>query len=253
MRTGKLKKVAFFVLLITIWELAFRLNIWPEYLFPSPEGVLVSLVNGFRDRSFIIGIYISVKRIVIGYSLSLITGIILGLLTGRIKLIEDTFGSIMLGLQSLPSIVWLPLAILWFGLSESAIIFVVVMGAILSITISTKDGVKNVPPLYLQAAQTLGAKGYKTYLDVIIPAAFPAIINGMKLGWSFAWRSLMAGELIFVSLGLGHLLQMGRELNDINQIVAVMVVIVATGLIVDRGLFFPLERSVRLKWGLEKP
>lgn len=211
----------------------------------------MSLIDGFKDRSFIIAVGASMKRIMAGYGFSLVVGIFLGLLVGRVKLMEDTVGSVILGLQSLPSIVWLPLAVLWFGLTENAIIFVIIMGALLSIAISTQDGVKNVPPLYLRSAQTLGAKGYKTYVDVIIPAAFPSIISGMKLGWTFAWRSLMAGELIFVSLGLGHLLQVGRELNDINRIVAVMVVIVAIGLIVDRGFFFYLERSVRHKWGLD--
>jgi NitT/TauT family transport system permease protein len=124
------------------------------------------------------------------------------------------------------------------------------MGAVLSVTLATADGVRNTPPLYLRAARTMGAQGLTLYTRVILPAALPAIISGMKLGWSFAWRSLMAGELLYVSLGLGQLLTMGRELNDMSQVIAVMLVIVAIGLLVDRALFSPVERRIRERWGL---
>jgi len=124
------------------------------------------------------------------------------------------------------------------------------MGALLAITTATEAGVKNTPPLYLRAARNLGARGWKLYALVIFPAALPEIITGMKLGWSFAWRSLMAAELLYVSLGLGHLLMMGRELNDMSQVVAVMLVIIAIGLVVDRLIFAPIETRVRARWGL---
>ena len=166
------------------------------------------------------------------------------------RLLDQTLGSLVLGLQALPSICWLPLALLWFGLGEQAIVFVVVMGAVLSITLSTEAGVKNTDPLYLRAALNLGARGWRLYLLVALPAALPAIISGMKLGWSFAWRSLMAAELLYVGLGLGQLLMMGRELNDMNQVVAVMLIIIAIGLVVDRLVFTPLETRVRARWGL---
>ncbi len=174
----------------------------------------------------------------------------LGLALGRIKLLDETLGSLVLGLQALPSICWLPLALLWFGLSETAILFVVVMGALLSITTATEAGVKNTPPVYLRAARNLGARGWRVYVFVILPAALPAIITGMKLGWSFAWRSLMAAELLYVSLGLGQLLTLGRELNDMSQVIAVMLVIIAIGLAVDRLVFAPIETRVRERWGL---
>jgi NitT/TauT family transport system permease protein len=174
----------------------------------------------------------------------------LGLLIGRVRLLQETLGTVILGLQALPSICWLPLAILWFGLSERAILFVVVMGAVLSICLSAVDGVRNTPPLYLRAARTMGAEGWALYWRVILPGALPAILTGMKLGWSFAWRSLMAGELLYVSLGLGQLLTLGRELNDMSRVMAVMLVIVALGLTVDRLLFAPAERLVRERWGL---
>lgn len=192
---------------------------------------------------------ISVQRIFTGYLISLAFGIGLGLLVGRFKILNETLGSLMLSLQVLPSICWLPLAILWFGLNEQAIQFVVIMGAFLSIAIATDSGIRNIPPIYLRAARTMGVRGLALYRRVIFPAALPSIATGMKLGWSFAWRSLMAGELIFVSAGLGHLLQMGRELNDMAQVIAVMVIIVAVGLVFDQLIFARLERRLRRQWG----
>ncbi|MBI1977980.1 MAG: ABC transporter permease subunit, partial [Candidatus Omnitrophica bacterium] len=166
------------------------------------------------------------------------------------KILDETLGSLMVGLQVLPSICWLPLAILWFGLNEQAIQFVIIMGAFLSIAIATDSGIRNIPPIYIRAAKTMGVKGLVLYARVILPAALPSIATGMKLGWSFAWRSLMAGELIFVSVGLGHLLQIGRELNDMPQVMAVMLLIVFVGLLFDQLLFARFEKKLRRLWGV---
>lgn len=233
-----------------IWELVCLLHIWPPYILPSPVSVAQTLYTGFEDRSLLIGIGISMKRLIIGYSISIVLGIILGLLLGRVKYLEQSVGSAVLGLQALPSICWLPAALLWFGLNEMAIIFVVFMGSFLSITISTEAGVKHIPPLLIKNAKILGIKGWRFYWEVILPGTLPAIITGMKLGWSFAWRSLMAGELLYVNLGLGYLLQMGRDLNDMSLIFAVMVVIVTIGLLVDHLIFATVERSIQRRWGL---
>jgi len=246
------RKIIFFLGLLAVWQMLVWLGLWPEYIFPSPLGVVQTLVRGFRNGTFIVGIVTSMERILLGFGISAVVGMLLGLALGRIKLLDETVGSLVLGLQSLPSICWLPLALLWFGLNEQAILFVVVMGALLSITLATEAGVKNTPPLYLRAARNLGARGWRLYALVIFPAALPAIITGMKLGWSFAWRSLMAAELLYVSLGLGHLLMMGRDLNDMSQVVAVMLVIIAIGLVVDRLIFAPIESRVRERWGLQE-
>lgn len=251
MQVGKLIRTGgFFIALLALWQLLAVLEIYPEYIFPSPLGVMQTLVRGFQNGRFIIGIASSMQRILIGFGISAILGIALGVVLGRNRWLDETVGALVLGLQALPSICWLPLALLWFGLSETAILFVVVMGALLAITTATEAGVKNTPPLYLRAARNLGARGWKMYALVILPAALPSIITGMKLGWSFAWRSLMAAELLYVSLGLGQLLTMGRELNDMSQVLAVMVVIIAIGLIVDRLVFAPVETHVRERWGL---
>ncbi|MGA2819454.1 MAG: ABC transporter permease [Anaerolineales bacterium] len=247
----RVTRAGFLVLLLAVWEVLFLLHLWPPYIFPSPLSVAQSLWAGFSDGTFPIGVGVSLRRIAIGYGLSVILGLLLGLLLGRVKLVEQAIGPLILGLQALPSICWLPLAILWFGLSETAILFVVVMGAVLSITLATADGVRNTPPLYIRAARTLGSRGARLYRDVVFPAALPAILSGMKLGWSFAWRSLMAGELLYVSLGLGQLLSLGRELNDMSRVLAVMLVIVAIGLSVDRLIFRPAEDRTRERWGLQ--
>ncbi len=182
----------------------------------------------------------------------MLLGTILGLCLARFRFLEETVGTLVLGLQTLPSICWLPLALLWFGLNEKAIIFVVIMGALLSVTMATESGIKGVPPLYIRAGRNMGFSGFRLFREVILPASLPAFIMGLKQGWSFAWRSLMAGELLFVSLGLGHLLMMGRELNDMNQVVAVMILVVVLGLTVDILIFSKIERAVRLRWGLER-
>ncbi|HHT9151455.1 MAG TPA: ABC transporter permease [Candidatus Wujingus californicus] len=246
------KRIIFYILLVGIWELLYRLGIWPEYVLPSVVSVCKTLIHGFHDQTFLIGIAISMKRIAIGYGISIVIGILLGLLIGRVRIFEETLGSLISGLQTLPTICWLPLALLWFGLNDWSIMFLVIMGAVLSITIATDAGVKSVPLLYMRAAKTMGARGWKLYLEVIIPAALPYIITGMKQGWSFAWRSLMAGELLIVCVGLGHLLMVGRELNDMSQVIAVMIVIIIIGILVDRLFFIKVERRIRERWGLVK-
>ena len=156
----------------------------------------------------------------------------------------------MVSLQSLPSICWLPMAVLWFGLTEKAILFVVVMGSLLSVTISMETGRRQLPKIYSMAGRNLGAKGLKLFLYVTLPASLPYIVSGLKQGWAFAWRSLISGEMIFVSLGLGQLLMMGRDLNDMNQVIAVMILIVAIGYVVDGLVFRTIERRLQHKWGL---
>lgn len=246
------RRLVFYLGIIGIWSLLVAAKIWPEYIFPSPWGVLNSLIEGIKDYTFITGTLISLKRIAIGYGISVFFGMLLGFAIGRIRILEETVGSVVVGLQTLPSVCWLPLAILWFGLNEKAIIFVVIMGALLAITISTDSGVKQIPPIYIKAGKNLGAKGITLLTTILLPAALPAIISGLKQGWSFAWRSLMAGELLYVSLGLGQLLMMGRELNDMNRVIAVMLVLILIGVTFDRLIFAELETVIRERCGLSK-
>ena len=253
---NKLNKVAgqlvFYAVLLGLWQAVAALKLWPPYLFPTPASVFDALRAGFSDHSIWIGIGVSMKRMIFGYSISAILGIALGLILAENDFLEETLGRLVVSIQSMPSICWLPLAILWFGLSEKAILFVVVMGSMLSISINMEAGLRNVPRIYAMAGRNLGARGIRLFLFVLLPASLPHLVSGLKQGWAFAWRSLLAGEMIFVTLGLGQLLMMGRDLNDISQVVAVMMLIVAIGFLVDGFVFRTVERSLHQKWGLSR-
>lgn len=244
-----LRQAAFYIVLLLVWYAVAHSGIWPPYLFSDPAAVVSTLASGFGDGSYIGAIAVSMERLAIGYGISLVIGIILGLLIGRNRYIEETVGSLVLGLQALPSVCWIPLGLLWFGLTEQAMIFVVVMGALFSVTLGVDAGVKNTPPVYLKAARNMGASGVALATQVVLPAALPAILTGLKQGWTFAWRSLMAAELIYQTLSLGTLLETGRDLNDTAQIFAIMIVIVVIGIAIDTLVFAPLERHVRERWG----
>ncbi len=250
MRKKIIKQVVFYLCLFGLWQLIVAMKIWPEYVFPSPIQVFGTIITGFSNSTFIVAIGISLKRIAIGYGISILIGGFLGIMMSKFKTVDETLGSLVLGLQTLPSICWLPLALLWFGLNERAIIFVVIMGALFSITTATDSGIKHVSPIYIKAGRNMGARRYTLFLEVIIPAAMPSIISGLKQGWSFAWRSLMAGELLFVNLGLGYLLTVGRELNDMSQVLAVMIIIALISILVDKIVFGKIEANIKRKWGL---
>lgn len=248
----RIQTMLFYIGLLALWQIVYKLAIWPPYVFPSPFEVLDTLKQGIADKSVPIAIYTSMLRISKGYLIALTIGLPLGILIARIRLLKNTAGSLIAGLQPLPSICWLPLAVLWIGLNEKAIIFIILLGATFSITTATEAGVRNVPPLYLRAARTMGAKGWRVYTDVLLPAALPTIITGMKLAWAFAWRALMAGELLSSGVGLGQVLMYGRDLADMSMVIAVMIIIAILGQIIDRFIFSKMEIKVRRKWGLER-
>lgn len=235
---------------LTLWELLSRFGPWPRWLFPGPLQVGASIARMAADGRLVAAVARSLGRLAQGYGVSAAIGVPLGVAMARSALVQQALRPAILGLQALPSICWLPLAILWFGLSETSIVFVVVMGSLLAIAIATEDGVAGVDPVLLRAAGTLGIRGARFHLGVLMPAALPGILTGLKLGWSFAWRALMAGELLFVAGGLGQLLTQGRELLDTAQVMGVMVCIVAIGIAVDQVLFRLVELRVRRRWGL---
>ncbi|KNF07331.1 aliphatic sulfonates ABC transporter permease protein SsuC [Gottschalkia purinilytica] len=251
-----MKKIAFYILLIIIWELVYRLGVdvfkvWKAYSFPSPLNVLKSIYVLMEEKILWIAVLTSMKRLLIGYAISLVVGLALGLVIVRYKYIDENLTPLILGLQTLPSVCWIPFAILWYGISEESIIFVIAMGSMFAISIATESAIKNIQPLYTKAARTMGAKGMKLYFNVTLPAALPTIVSGLKQGWSFAWRALISGEMISATKGLGHVLMVGRDLADIGQVVAVMLIIIALGLLLDKAVFGKIEASIRQRWGLE--
>jgi NitT/TauT family transport system permease protein len=210
-------------------------------------AIFASAKDGTLTRALIT----SVLRLLVGYGVSLIFGVALGVLLARSPRLKQAIGPLILGMSSVPSICWLPLAILWFGLSEWAIQVVIVLGALLPIAVATEGAVRNVPPQLVRAARTMGARGPRLLVSVVVPAALPGILSGAKLGWTFALRSLMAGELLFVSGGLGQLLETGRDIGDTALVVAIIVTIVALGRASEWALFGRLDREVARRWGTE--
>jgi NitT/TauT family transport system permease protein len=243
-------QVIFYSLLLGVWALLAKLKVWPPYLFPAPWQVAEALWAGFKDHSLPIAIGVTMKRMLIGYSLSVMLGMILGIGVASNRFLEETVGPLLVSLQSLPSICWVPLAILWFGLTEQAILFVVLMGCILSVTIAMEDGRKQMPKIYTMAGRNLGASGIRLFLYVMLPASLPYIVSGLKQGWAFGWRSLIQAEMIFLTIGLGQQLMMGRDLNDMSQVISVMLLIVALGYLVNRIVFRTMDRALQNRWGL---
>lgn len=242
--------VIFYSCLFGLWALLAQLRIWPPYLFPTPWGVAQELYYGFSDHSYWIAIAVSMRRVLIGYAISVVAGMILGLGVASNRFLEETMGGLLVSLQSLPSICWWPLALLWFGLNQNAILFVVIMGSLLSVTLAMEDGRKQMPKIYGMAGRNLGARGFQLFWHVLLPASLPFIVSGLKQGWAFAWRSLITAEMLYVSLGLGQVLMMGRETSNMNAVIAVMILIIALGYIVDGLIFKSMERHLQHKWGL---
>jgi NitT/TauT family transport system permease protein len=247
-----LSAALFFVTLLFLWQAVFRAKIWSPVLLPSPLQVANYLRGAIGDGTLSHATVITMRRLLIGYFIGIVVGLPLGLLIARWNLLRDTLGTTALGLQTLPSVCWVPLALLWFGQTEAAMLFVVVMGTLWSVIIATETGVRNVPPIYRRAALTMGSKRLHIWLKVILPASLPFIVSGMKQGWAFAWRSLMAAEIfvtILTGFGLGQLLHYGRELSAMDQVIAIMLVIVVIGLLADKIFFSPIEKFLHRRWG----
>lgn len=247
-----LAAVLFFIVLLGVWEWLVRAGIWSHVLVPSPTEVGKYYLSSIQDGTLLHASGVTIKRLLLGYFVGLVLGLPLGLLNARFKVFEDTLGLVALGFQTLPSVCWAPLALLWFGQTETAMFFIVIMGSLWSIVIATDNGVRNVPPIYARAARTMGSRGLHTWVKVVLPASLPFIVSGMKQGWAFAWRSLMAAEIyvtILTGFGLGHLLHYGRELHAMDAVMGIMVVIIVIGLLADKILFSPFERFMHRRWG----
>jgi NitT/TauT family transport system permease protein len=248
-----LTALLFFVVLALVWQAATMSGRWPPVLLPSPASVGRYLWSAVLDGTLADAAGVTLARLLEGYALGVAIGLPLGLLSSASALVENTVGVVALGLQTLPSVCWVPLALLWFGQSENAMLFVVVMGTVWSVMLATDTGARNIPPIYARVARTMGSRGLHTWLRVIVPASLPFLISGMKQGWAFAWRSLMAAELyvtVLSGFGLGQLLHYGRELSAMDQVVGIMLVVVAVGLVADKALFTPCERALHRRWGI---
>jgi NitT/TauT family transport system permease protein len=246
-------KVAAIGIFLAAWQAVVLAQLRPAYVLPGPLPVLERLGRELTGEILPLATAITLQRAGIGFALALLIGTVVGLAIVRSKLLRTAVASLLTGLQTMPSIAWFPLAILIFGLNESAIMFVVVLGAAPSIANGLISGVDHIPRVLLRAGQVLGARGMARYRYVILPAAMPSFVGGLKQGWAFAWRSLMAGELLVIIAGrpsIGSRLQFAREFSDALGLMAMMIVILLIGIIVDLLVFGTLDRAIRRRWGL---
>jgi NitT/TauT family transport system permease protein len=236
---------------------AWQVVVWsgwrPSYVLPGPGPVANRLLHDLTSGALLPAVGITLQRALIGFGVATVIGTLLGLALVRTRVLRAAAGSLITGLQSMPSVAWFPLAILLFKLTEGAILFVVVLGAAPSIANGLISGVDHVPPQLMRAGRVLGADGLRLYRHVLLPAALPGFVAGLKQGWAFAWRSLMAGELLVVIGGhqsLGVRLQYAREFSDAEGLLAAMVVVLAIGVLIDGFAFGYIERTIRRHRGL---
>lgn len=245
-------KLAALAIAIGLWQVVVWSGWKPPYSLPGPITVAEELARQAGGRQLWDGLATTLQRAALGYVFSVAVGLLVGLAVARSKVLRAAIGSMITALQTMPSIAWFPLAILLFELSEKAIFFVVVLGAAPSIANGVISGVDYVPPLLVRAGRNLGARGLNLYRYVIAPAALPAIVAGLKQGWAFSWRSLMAGELLVVGISqtsLGAQLTYSRELSDAPWLLSTMIVILVVGLVVDAA-FGAADRAIRRRWGV---
>ena len=246
-------KLAAIALAIGLWQLVVELQWRPEFVLPSPFTALDRLREELMTADFWRAVGVTLRRAVVGFSLAVVIGSLVGAVVARNRFLRTAVGSLITGVQTMPSIAWFPLAILLFKLTESAILFVVVLGAAPSVANGLIAGVDNVPPLLLRSGRVIGAKGLAAWRHVVLPAALPSVLAGLKQGWAFAWRSLMAGELLVIighAPSIGVRLQFSRELSDAEGLLAWMIVVMVLGVLIDGLVFGTLERVIHRRRGL---
>jgi NitT/TauT family transport system permease protein len=236
---------------LAFWQLVYWSGWRSEVVLPAPATVFKALFDNFD--TFVDAAIVTLQRGIYGFAIAIVIGTVLGALVARNKVLRAAIGSMITGLMTMPSIAWFPAAIVLFKLTDAAILFVVVIGAAPSIANGFIAGFDNTPPILLRAARVLGAKGWKSFRYVILPAALPTYVAGLKQGWAFAWRSLLAGELLVIIAGkqsLGRVLDVNRQLPDYPGMYATMIVILAIGIIIDTLFFGQVERQIRKRYGL---
>ena len=235
---------------------------WPWVQRDPVSGEITAWTGGAKGKAaegswytspMVTANWVSATRLMAGFAISIVLGGILGMLMWRFRPMDEFFGPLFLGLQTLPSVCWVPLSVLVFGYTEVGILFVLVMGSFFAVAIALRDGLRTIPPIYQRAGLMLGAKGWKKYRYVLLPASLPAMASSLRQGFSFAWRSLMGAELIFLAVrarGLGFQLSMSRDIADVGGVIAIMIVMVVIGMVADRLVFAKLQLTIQRRFGL---
>ncbi|GAB2971471.1 ABC transporter permease [Saccharothrix stipae] len=243
-----------FALLLGVWQALWAAAWWPEYQLPSPSSVWAAVAEAVETGRAFEVLWTSVSRAVLGFLTAVVIATPLGLLIAKVRVVRAAIGSLLTGLQSLPSVAWVPAGILWFGATPATIYFVVLMGSVPSIANGLVSGVDQIPPLLPRVGQALGAGRMAAARHILLPAALPGYLAGLKQGWAFSWRSLMAAEIIATSPqlgeGLGQYLHNGSALNDISMVIAAIFLILLVGVGIELLVFRPLERAVLRARGL---
>ncbi|GAA0655556.1 ABC transporter permease [Kitasatospora atroaurantiaca] len=254
LRQKVLPPVLGLLLVVAVWQAAYSLHLTSEYKLPSPADVWGALTDLWEAGTLFSIIWTSVWRGLSGFAASVVIGTPIGLLVARVKPIRAAVGPVLSGLQSLPSVAWVPAAVIWLGINDQAMYAVILLGAVPSIANGLISGIDQVPPLFLRAGRTLGASGLSGARHVLLPAALPGYLAGLKQGWAFSWRSLMAAELIAASpdlgVGLGRYLENQREFSDMSGVLLGIILILFVGVAIDLLFFSPLERRVLRSRGL---
>ncbi len=246
-------KLSAVAIILALWQIVYWIGIWEPFALPSPSSVFKELASDVRTGDFWKAVATTGRRALLGFALAIVIGSVLGLAVSRSAFLRKAFGSIITGLQSMPSVVWVPFAILLFKLSEPMMLFVVILGAAPSIANGLIAGVDYIPPLLLRAGKVMGARGFAAVRHVVLPAALPVYVAGLKQGWAFGWRSLMAAEIIAQVAGsqsIGGNLFFAYNLSDAPRMIEMMVVVLVIGIAVDTVFFTKVETALRRRRGL---
>ncbi|NEW06348.1 ABC transporter permease [Paenibacillus sp. SYP-B3998] len=239
------------MLLLIAWELGYRIFQW-GWKFPSPLQTFQAFYDGFTQGHLLGATFASLQRLLLSFIISIGLGTMLGFLFARYRYVDETLGFLVVALQTVPSIAWLPFAIIWFGLTDTSVIFITTIGATWTMSMASRTGILNISAIHLRAARMLGTgNGYRMFFQVLLPAAFPHWITGIRVAWAFAWRALVAGELIAKGIGLGQMLQDGRGLGDTATILCIVIIIAVIGTISDHFCFKRLEDRIVLRFQLK--
>jgi NitT/TauT family transport system permease protein len=245
-------KILAVLVVLVLWELVYVSGWRPAFVLPDPQTVAANLWEQLNHALLWQAIATTMSRALTGFALALVIGSVAGAAISRNKWLRNAFGPIITGLQTMPAIAWFPFAIIFFGLNTSAILFVIVIGAAPSVAVGVIAGADHIPPLLLRAAKTMGLRRFGLYRHVILPASLPMFVSGLRQGWAFAWRSLMAGELVVLvsnTASIGVLLENAQNLSDMPSAIAIMIVILLIGIVVDAA-FSAADRQIRRRWGL---
>lgn len=242
------------LLALAAWQVVYWSGWRPPYVLPSPADTLARLWEMLGTDRFWSALATTMSRAVIGFLVSLVVGTVIGVAVAKVRPLRMAVGALITGLQTMPSISWFPLAILLFGLNEQSILFVVVLGAAPSVANGVINGIDNVPPAFVRLGRVLGAGPVALYRDIVLPAALPGYVSGLTQGWAFAWRSLMAGELLVIIAerpSLGASLEFARQFSQATLLLATMLVILVIGMVVD-GIFSSFATRLRVRRGLSR-